>query len=402
MWNNDARLLLYCFGKLRHVDEPERPTPVSWSTLLIWTVMPLAILTLNLSKSPVVASVSVTPIVLLATFLLYRVLLASRVSPQLANVSCTACAAVSVFIGMTLMANAEGRPDVHAANVTEVKQLLKAYDDITAYCQRFRLKQPIFVSDRILEYFNGTAAAVIIFERTGLNLGPRELLAYNIWERSTDEVLRVAATADCALVTLDPLEKIQAPQYPFHQSAANWQAPYRNLVTSQMVQIAELAMPGHRFQLFVRPRASIEGDSFGWLTADGARIAAPARVLKALPIVQFFGSTIGSKHLNGPLGTTVTMTADPLRPPIVVPSRATIHPDESYEIRIDLSGAKLPESGQVRMELSFDRYFIPKDLGINPDPRKLVLQFPTSSSLTPAALQTAAPPLQLTVGDLYD
>ncbi len=401
--------VLLVFGRLCYGNGPERsrPQPVSLGVLTIWLVTPLAILTVNLSKSPVVASVGVVPAILLATFVLYGVMQPwlAAAPHRLASVSSTALAVISVLVGTTFMANAEGRPYVHSANVAPIKALMKAYDDLTAYCQYFGLKNPNFVTDRILEYFNGTAAAVVISERSGLNIQPKEWLAYNIYERPLEEVLRVTALADCALLTVDPVEKTKASLFPFELTAAKWQDAYRKMVTTQMIPLARLNMPGHNFQIFVRPRVRVAGDSGGWLTAAGAELLAPAGVLRVWPIIRLSGSTIGSKHLKDQLGTTVTITGDPGR---TIPSRASIAADESYEIQIDASGIPLPDTGLVQLHLSFDRYFVPKDLGINPDPRKLVIQSPKTASLSPApaiadrgGLLTSPLPPQLSVGDLY-
>ncbi len=404
-----AAALFLGIGRLRYAGGLARSkaSSVSLGMLAIWLVTPLAILTANLSKSPLVASVALTPAVLLATFLLCRVLQPwlTAASPRLASVSSTALAAISVLVGMTVMANAEVRPDVHSANVAPIKALMKAYDDVTAYCQYFGLKNPTFVTDRILEYFNGTAAAVVIFERSGLNIQPQEWLARNIYERPLEEVLRVTDSADCALLTLDPVEKTKASLFPFELTAAKWQDAYRKMVTTQMIPLARLSMPGHNFQIFVRPRVRVEGDSGGWLTADGAELLAPARVLRVWPIIRLSGSTIGSKHLRGSLGTTVTMAGGSGR---TIPSRASIAADESYEIQVDASGIPLPDTGLVHLRLSFDRYFVPKALGINPDPRKLVIQFPKTAAMSPApaiadrdGLMVPPLPPQLSAGDLY-
>ncbi len=400
-----AIFLLFC--QLKYADAPgqtdERDYGVSWGVLVLWLLTPLAILTMNLSKSPLVASIALVPAVLLGSFLLYRMERSAPAStpPRFAGAFRAVLATLSLAGGMTLMANAEGRPDVHAPYRAEVKALLAAYDDIVTYCERFGLKQPVFVTDRILEYFNGTAAAVMMLERSGQQFQPREMIAYNIFERTKDEVVKAAAGADCALLTLDPIEKAQQSLFPFHQTAINWQAEYRRIVTTEMAPIAELRMPGHHFQIFVRPRARLEGGSYGWLTAEGAEVVASARALRNLPVVRITGSTIGSKHLKGELVTTATIAGDPGKPPVTLQSRATIYPDESYEIRIETGGAKLPYSGPVRLRLTFDRYFVPKDLGINADPRKLVIQIPKSTSLLPPEGTTAAPRQQLTVGDLY-
>jgi hypothetical protein len=402
-----AAVLFHAYRRFQRSEAPD-PTepsvmPVRLSVIALWGVVPLVILTMNLAKSPLVAGIAVGPAVLFGTFLLYRIwLVPLDKSPlRLASFVWTFAALVSVLSGVTILANAEAATTNHRLNASQIKKLMKVYEDIALYYQNFQLKEMNFATDRVLEYFNGTAAAVIMFEKSGISIVPHELLATNIFERRTDEAVRAAAAADCALVTLDSLEKARQSLFPFHHSAVNWQDAYREVVTRQMVRIAQLTIGDHTFQIFLRPKVSISGNSGGWLTADGAVISAPARALRVLPVIQFFGSTIGSNHLKGPLHTNVTMAAADGGPGGVIPSTATIRADESYDIRIDLSGTALPDSGQVQMRLSFDRYFVPKELGINPDPRKLVIQFPQGSTLLPPARPTALPPLQLSASDLY-
>ena len=383
--------------------KPERlaPSPASLGLIGIWIVSPLAILTMNLSKSPVVASIVVAPAVLWGALLIHRVLAALPSSAAFRGAG-TALGAVSVVTGMTFMANYESRPSEQSAHAAQIQGLMKAYDDIAVYCRYYGLEKPNFATDRILEYFNGTAAAVMVFERSGLRILPRELLAYTIFARQADEAIGTAADADIALVTLDPVEKTKESLFPFHHSAVQWQTGYRDAVFSRMAPIARLNMPGHSFQIFLRPRATLEGETDGWLTAEGVVIAAPARALRVLPVIRLSGSTIGSKYLKGALGTIATLASERDGPATsTIPSKSAIHADESYEIEIDTAGIKLPDSGTVRLHLSFERYFIPRDLGINADPRKLVVQTPKSTTLSRQAGAAAATAPPLTVGDLY-
>jgi hypothetical protein len=51
--------------------------------------------------------------------------------------------------------------------------------------------------------------------------------------------------------------------------------------------------------------------------------------------------------------------------------------DGGYEIRIDTSAVELPPFDPVRFQLTFDTFFLPKEIGINDDTRKLVVPAPT-------------------------
>ena len=383
-----------------HADGSE----VSWGVLILWFVTPLAILTANLSKSPVVASIVVAPAVLLATFALARILFALPAPDpsSLTRFAGAALAVASIIPGMTLMANAEARSRANPAEAAGAAALMPVFDAVAHYCKHFGITRLKLSVDRTIGYFNRTVTSVMLFERAGLNVAPEELLSYDIYARQIEAAKWAATEADCAVLTLDPPEKAPKSLFPFDQSAARWQEAYRDVVTSSMIPVAKLDFPNHSFQVFLRPRVRLEGASFGWLTADGVRIFAPARVLQAWPVVRLSGATVGSKYLKGPLGTTVTLIANPGNPDRAVPSRATIAADESYEIQIDTSGIHLPDSGLVQLRLMFDRYFVPQEVGTGADPRRLVIQSPRSTRMTAGtdAPIKAAPP-QLSLRDLY-
>jgi hypothetical protein len=348
--------------------------------LILWMVSPLAILTLDESKSAVVASVAVTPAVLLGVYVLCRVQAAGK----------WLITTAALLAGMTIMADAEGRKFFPPRQASPIKALFTMYKDLAAYCEYFELREIGVATDRTADYFSGRVAAFNMFERTGLRVRSKELLAHDILEQSPREAEGAAQRADVAMVTLDPLERVQRSLFPFDRSANRWQASYQAIIARDMIPLGKVSMPGHDFQIFVRPRVRLEGDSGGWITADGFDILTTTVVARTRPLLKIRGITTGSAHLKGPLKATVAGS---------IPGRVTIGLDEAYEIEVDLSGAPMPDERGLRLHVAFDRYFIPQELGLGPDPRKLVLLFPKSVYL--ASREGAASATSLSAVDLY-
>jgi len=86
-----------------------------------------------------------------------------------------------------------------------------------------------------------------------------------------------------------------------------------------------------------------------------------------------------------------------------LPSRFSVSGDR-YELSFQVPTEHLPRDGQVAVEITFDTFFVPRELGLNEDCRKLVLftpdtvsltapQRPTSTRGSPASFRgTAGPP----------
>ena len=392
-----AAMVLVLLVRLRYsqnLDQSRPSSPARWGIPLLWSLVPLSILTLDESKSPVVASIVVAPCVLTGALLLHHLLLAlpTRAPAHIASIGYRALAVVSLLTGMTFMASAEARPAVARANVAGIRALMRAYLDLATYIEYFEIEQPKLATDRILEYFNGAATGLSLIERSGLYVRPKELLAYDIFDRSAADAVRAAHEADCALVTLGPLERTRPTLFPFERSTAKWQSAYRDVVQREMIPLARISLGPHDFQIFVRPRVRVAGASEGWLTATGASIQAPVKLLREWPIIRITGTTIASQHLKGPLSITAVARND-AGVSTTIPARITISPGESYQIEIDATGVPLPDSPLLALQLSFDRYFVPKELGQSTDTRKLVIQSPKASILVRGNTVTAPPAL---------
>lgn len=369
-----------------------KPAPSDkWSiaVLFIWAVTPLAILTSDYSKSAVVASVAVGPTILLATYLLTR--LAAGPRGLLLVMSGGA-----LLIGMTRTADAEGRRYVPREDIAQTKALTTTYRELAAYCEHFGIGRPLLATDRIVPYVMQTAVGVMMFEAGGFASRPKEILSHDLYSRTVSEAEQAAHKADIAMVTVDPVERSATSFYPFDRSASAWQSAYGTVVSREMLPISRISLSNHEFEIFVRPRVKLRGDSHGWLTNDGARIRTSAAALYRWPIIRLSGQTVGSKHLGGPVGCTAT-AEDELHNRTQLPARVTIAPDESYVIEIDGSSLQSPGSKPMSLELRFDRYFVPKELGVSSDDRKLVLQSPTSATMTSHITRPATP---VTLDDL--
>ncbi|HEY3341693.1 MAG TPA: hypothetical protein VGK81_06730, partial [Anaerolineae bacterium] len=135
------------------------------------------------------------------------------------------------------------------------------------------------------------------------------------------------------------------------------------------------------FTLYMRPSVQIVGDSAGWITSQGLMLVATAETLRVRPNIELGGTTILAEHLRGKTTMKAEVTtsngegefvAAPATFDLsVVPKGAS-----QYKAVIHLGSIKIPAEGNVRVKVSFDKFFVPKEIGLNADTRHLVVMTP--------------------------
>jgi hypothetical protein len=123
----------------------------------------------------------------------------------------------------------------------------------------------------------------------------------------------------------------------------------------------------------------LQGLSGGWITSAGINIEVDASQLNDAPYIVLEGAAnyeeLGGEP--GPLAAIVGPTGKPLS---ILPSSLK-RLGSTYSVVIDARTAVSSTNGPVRINLTFDRYFVPGALGINSDTRELVLPEPTQRTL---------------------
>ena len=334
----------------------------SFALSLFSFLVPLALFTYDTSKSPVVASVLVVPVVWL---IMLGGLWVSRAdvvaeNPIRAGQGALVLVAVLALLGGTGTEFVMSAKQFLSPERQNEQPLLEAYDHIGAYCEMVGWKTPRFVVDRVLDSFSGSVVPVTIYERSRLFLTPEVLLGSSIFEVKRDDALRDVRTSDIAVITTNLLPADENSLYPFTREMTAMRADLLATASASMVPLEKLNFAGRDLAIFVRPSARVEGGSGGWLTSAGATIRAPALALKSRHHIVLEGQTILSDQIGGKLRVVARLltAAEPHDLPTQV-SPITAN----YRIVIDLEGQSLPSEGWVDIALSFDRYFVPENAG---------------------------------------
>jgi hypothetical protein len=146
---------------------------------------------------------------------------------------------------------------------------------------------------------------------------------------------------------------------------------------NNMIPLEQTWVDGVPYQAFVRPSGRIldvSGDN--WVTSAGIILEITPASLAMRPRVEI-DADISMQWLGGAPNARAELIdrSEPSASPIDLPASATAT-GSRYQVVIDCS-QRCAVLKQPEIHVSFDRFFVPRKLGINNDERELVVSHPT-------------------------
>lgn len=326
-------------------------------------VGPTLVLTADISKSPAVGGIVGVPVVLLLVLLVARVPL----SPVRAAAA-SACSLLVLALGVAhIFAQASHhRPEFKQR--ADLERLVDLSLWLMQVAQDNAWRKPLLSVDMISSSLAAAPIAATIFERTGQFINFRLALGNDMMGVERAKALDMISKSDIVILTSNPKPGI----YPFNRAIAAYWGDLKawsdqNLILSKVQRFDELDAT-----IYVRPNARVRGISGDWLLHTGAWVGVPRSTLRKFPIVELTGAALPGALPRLP---AVAATVDSAGGQQSIPATLRSLTDR-YVIEIDASG--LPTDGPelVRIDLAFDAFFVPKQLGINLDERELVMMAP--------------------------
>lgn len=358
---------------------PSKRSYIGWfvaASLLV----PLAALTADPAKSPVVADVMVGPLVwavlLLAIFLTdaYR----GVAQPLWMRLGLAILAVILLARGTLAQVNHYVHRGPASRHSAEIASLLNLSDQIAKDCNEMGWTAPTFATDATSDALNFRVFEVLTFERHGQIL--------DAWEELSESPMASApAPPEAKLRFADFVVDIEssAPQsgtfeYPFDQSARKIRPQILAYCRRSMVELdrRHIGEPiDCDVTLFIRPTVQVTADADGWIASRGAKIVGLAEVLRRRPRIDLWGASTAQYLKVTP--HVVARIAE-----VKVPAALTDEGD-GYHLALHLDPAKLPNTGRVEINLSFDGSFVPRKINGSADDRELVMPLPDRASLLP-------------------
>ncbi len=221
-------------------------------------VVPYAILTANVAKSPVVGDILVPPVLFLV------LLAAARLSgadveerpaggqPGGAQVL-PSLAAVALLLGGHTQWDQLHVQGPFSETRPEVEQILSLYDTIFERNVRSGWQRPVVSVDRIVDYFAASTMNATIYERHGVLLGARPGLGGSIFEVGIEDALETITRSDFVLISLPMFP--EPARYSFDLSMARIRPRLLAACGATHELVRSFPIYGRRVLLYARKEA---------------------------------------------------------------------------------------------------------------------------------------------------
>jgi hypothetical protein len=369
-----ARLL----GRARDSEDPasssRAETYLLRNIFLLGAILgPVTVLTIDISKSPIVGGIVAVPVALLVIALWAPDHRAQESAYSRKLIA--ACGIVIFVFGLSTQFEHACRHLPEYARRRDLEKVAELDRWLVQYASDHDWHNPQISFDVISGWFNSNAITVSGFEQTGELIEFGTLLGGGIMGVERPEALSMLANSDFAILTTIQKEGV----YPFYERVSRYWNDLKSWADLHMIVARTVPFDGFRATVYVRPSAKLSGLSGGWVTPDGFTIEATPETLRRFPVIRLTGDASYS-----PLSRVPTVTAAIDTGPATEPVPAFLHENaNSYEILLDLSKIEPPQSDPVQVRLAFDTFFIPKKMGISSDTRELVLPAPSQVRLSP-------------------
>lgn len=304
-------------------------------------IVPFIILTIDISKSPVVGGIVGVPCALAivaAIVFVGRVAFSSAGAFDLSSFSWAAMALVTMLAGGCHYVNHLIHHGPLYYRQQEIAQLTRIYDSIGKYTETVGWKNPALSMNTVADVINGRVVAVSYFERTGKLLQFRRQFGDKIFAVSRDEAIENLPKTDILVMQDLSKESFVGHPFPFYASILGLNDEIGRWADEHLVLLIETpSVYGAGFRVYVRPTMSVMGLSEGGcLTKKGIWFSGEGRIIRQRPLVFLEGSAGDS------VAKTATLRAEVYakdRSPFSIPAEFTVKGRKRL-IRLDFSGVE--------------------------------------------------------------
>jgi hypothetical protein len=208
--------------------------------------VPFAVLTAGTSKSPVVGSILVPPLLLLA---LLPVLSVARSGTPAASRALLGLAVVAVACGAYVQVR-NARHRGRARPSPECEAALAIHDEMITRCRALGRHDIVLSVDTVNDLLTCQAFGVVAFERHGAALDVSQALGGSILETAPERALACLGPSDFVVVTDGCLPEVSA--YPFTHTMQLARPRLIERCERELLLVKEVPVASGRIRLYAR------------------------------------------------------------------------------------------------------------------------------------------------------
>jgi hypothetical protein len=356
-------------------------------------VFPFLILNSSIHKSPIVISILCVPFTLFAVLIItaLRDAAARPVAgadeagepPTWARSRFGFVSNRALPIGLAALALAvfcvdAGRQKIGLSRVDKAR-INAMYDSIIGHIHDNALDRPTVSIDRTVDYSpNDLKLALRNYEQFGRLLTLRGSFGSgrsSMFATPREEALKAFEGSD--IITLTDKRIGRDVPFPMNRAIHAYWDEVHDWTRANLLQIHSTDINGVPYTVYAKPGVKILGASGGWVTSGGLILEVDSRALVKWPYISVEGG-INYEWIGGEPSVRAARENDQASALPVTFQR--INPNR-YRIVVDARAAASETGGRVRAKVTFDRFFVAKQLGLNNDERELVLRDPDKRGL---------------------
>jgi hypothetical protein len=335
------------------------------ATLALFTIVPIAAFASDVSKSPVVGNTVVVPIILAV------ILLGSSAVPRLLAWT---VAGVGMVWAFPIFLSHAHTPQ-HFLTKDDLKTVDRLRGEIVKYVIGSGISSPRFAFDRVDDYLN---TPMVLFDY--LEASDRRHLKPLTVNESMGGLLRISrdaainAVKNSDVVVLTDQFKGRDKPYPFNESMKETWPEIAQHVQANLLEIASGNVSGIPYRVFVNAYVQLSGQTVdNWILDSGIVVSADPFFLKSRPLIVLEGRLNEDPLRGRPIAKAS------LEDGSILPASLT---SKQGRYRLEIDASTLADDASSRpIAVTFDRYFVPSELGVNADTRHLVVEGPDTRSL---------------------
>ena len=365
--------------------------------LALAIVVPMAILTFDLSKSPVVGGIVVVPIILGIVLLCgpawsadaYRSPEASPIGDAYmpprswGMIRSRGIAGISQLIVILAIGGflRNGTADQRTMPRLSLERVSSINETIARYIVDNELTSATISFDRVADYLFAGTIELYGFETLRRDINLNALFGsgdYGIFATERDIALKLVEESDIVILSDPKMDR--AHPYPMNTKIQEYWDEISAWTKNNRILLLADNIDGLPISVYVRASVKIRGISAGWITSSGLTIDVDASQLARWPHIELDGPAPDYAKLGGIPQPHATLPAPGQDTELALPVTIEVS-DNKYAISIDAYAAASTPAGKKSIQLTFDRYFVPKNIGLNSDTRELVLPAPAAYNL---------------------